>query len=278
MTRGYFQLILSVNVFHSYFEQHVCHCLEFTATAGTQQILNRFGFKIRKRTNGFDLFSSSAQPMGQFFQYITQTANCNAFDFEINTNNPAFGLFTELPVNWIGELIYTSNHYSGTDKDTAIQLAVSYSENKSSAVLGKLTLNFDDILQSPNQSGRTSFDLVFQARATQWQYFVINKSSVQLDDPVVSGKGSVEFGKAQQVTTEAGESALLFSSGKHLIPLSEHPVYSFDLLSQSSGAATGKKPASPKVIVKGLPNPDPHRIGRVEGDEQQISSPMYIYL
>ncbi|HEY0175155.1 MAG TPA: hypothetical protein VGC08_02180 [Pedobacter sp.] len=180
----------------------------------------------------------------------------------------------------MGQLVYDSHNNSlGTNNN--VQLNADLSGDAGTACMGKIMLYFDDILKFSTETGYTQFDIRYQARATQWQYFVINRSSVLLTDPAISGKDNISFEGPENVFTASGQAALLFSSGTHLIPLSEQSSYRFDLVNRpaSAGESSGSKPVTPKIIVKGLPNPDPQWIGRVTGDVKgQLSSPMYIYL
>ncbi len=77
---------------------------------------------------------------------------------------------------------------------------------------------------------------------------------------------------------ETGQQAILFTSGENLLPLAEIPEYRFNLVN-TPVAKSGQAPLPPQVVFKGLPNPDPVRIGTVAtGEVTRVISPMYVYV
>jgi hypothetical protein len=274
-----YQRLFQLDIFHTYFKQDICRCLEFNAEPATEQLMKRFRFLVRRQINGIGIYSNSEQSIEQLLLYIEQVTGQNSFCFEIRTNNPDFNFFTELPANWVGQIRYTSNN--STIVDNNVQLNQELSGNAGTLCLGKVTLRFDDILKFSKQSGYTQFNIHYQARATQWQYFVINRSLVPLSNPAIAGKEPISFEGPENVLTPDGHDALLFSSGANLIPMSEQVRYKFDLINRPETTITvaGNKMVAPQVIINGLPTPVPEWIGKtVDNTNEQISSPMYIYL
>lgn len=293
MTNLVYQRLFQLNVSHSYFQEDICRCLEFNADAATAQLMKRFRFLIRRQADGFGLYSNFNQTAGQLLQYIEEATGQHSFSFEIRTTNPDFNLFTELPANWVGQIIF--NSMDNTVITNKVLLSQRLSPNAGTLCLGMVTLRFEDILQycGHTVSAYTQFEIRFEARATQWQYFVINRSQVPLSNPAICGKkpglsakDQISFDGPVHVITAAGQAALLFSSGNQMIPLTEAPIYKFDLIDRTGtagnattiGSAEDKKAAKPTIILKGLPNPDPQWIGRATGEAEALSSPMYIYL
>jgi hypothetical protein len=281
MIRSNFQMMFKVEVFHSYFEQGICNCLRFKPGATTTGLLKRFDFKIRNKINGFDFYSNSRYTITAFLQYIQTSTNQTFFDFEIESNDPNFHLFTELPVDWVGQLFYDSQASVNMHQDGVVELGQSLSENANITSLGNLTVHFDDILKFGPGNKCAQFAINYKARSTQWQYFVINKSSIQLNNPAIGGKADIGFNGPENVTIENGERAILFTSGDNLIPLSKVPTYKFDLVNRPAlnGNDPPKRASAPKIIFRGLPNPDPKRIGIVNVNSiNQVSSPIYVYV
>lgn len=265
------KMVLSVNVHHTYFENNICNCLQFYPDAATDKILNRFSFSIGLNTNGFDLYTNSRVSLIDLFTYIGKTTQQSFFQFTIKAADPEFVFFTELPINWCGEIVYQSSDDSNVYHDDTLNICGVLS-NQASTSLGKLIIYFDDVLKYQNTKDISKFKIEYKARATQWQYFIINTNLVGLIDPVITGKTGIRFEGPETVTIETGQQALLFSSGKNLIPLSNTVQYKFDLLSHTSVNQTATR-----VIFKSLPNPAPKRIGAVV-NKNQVSSPMYIYI
>ncbi|MDB5134940.1 MAG: hypothetical protein JWP37_1543 [Mucilaginibacter sp.] len=281
MIRSNFQLMFKVEVLHSYFEHGICNCLRFKPGATTSGLLKRFDFRIRNKINGFDFYTNSRNTITAFLKYIQTSTNQTFFDFEIESNNSNFHLFTELPVDWVGQLVYYSQADTNVYQEGVVELDQSLSENVNATSLGNLTLHFDDIIKFGIDNGYAQFAINYKARSTQWQYFVINKSSIQLNNPAIGGKADIGFNGPENVTIENGERAILFTSGDNLIPLSEVPTYKFDLVNRPAlnGNDPPKRTSAPKIIFRGLPNPDPKRIGIVNINSiNQVSSPIYVYV
>jgi hypothetical protein len=140
--------------------------------------------------------------------------------------------------------------------------------------IGRVRFYFADLVASP------AFEIRFSARATQWQYYIINRSAAQLDNPSITGKAGIPFEGPTEVTIASGQQALFFSTGENLLPLSLSPKYRFDLVNTAAtdnGSAARKSNA--KVIFKGLPDADPKNIGivRINGNTQ-VSTPIYVYV
>jgi len=102
-----------------------------------------------------------------------------------------------------------------------------------------------------------------------------------MDNPSITGKDGIAFTGPDKVILENGEPALLFSSGNTLLPLSNVPKYVFGLANAPIIINGGgvKKTGVTQTVFKGLPNPDPSRVGTVIIDGgSKVSSPMYVYI
>ncbi|RLJ80639.1 hypothetical protein [Pedobacter alluvionis] len=270
-----YQRLFQLDVYHSYFQKSICRCLEFNADSATEQLMKRFRLLIRRQINGIGLYGNASQPLKELLTYIEQVTGQHAFCFEMRTNNPDFNFFTELPPNWVGQLLYDSSNITVDDQN--IQLNQELSGNPGTNCIGKVTLRFADILKFDKDMGTVSFDIKLMARATQWQYFIINRNALPLDNLAISGKEPIDFEGPENVVMETSQNALLFSSGSKLIPLSEVPVHKFDLINHPP--SNDNKTVQPQIIIKGLPTPIPEWIGKVtDNAAEQLSSPMYVYL
>lgn len=277
MTQSNFIKIFSVMVYHSFFDNSKCNCLHFTPSDKTQKLLTKFGFKTNKFSNGFDLFCNTTSSITTLLDYISKTTSQDYFEFDIKSSNPNFSLFTALPINWLGQIMYSTQDNKNQNSKDSIMLNQTLETKAMSASFGNLKIYFSDIQK--NLSAPLLFNINFEARATQWQYYVINKNAVPLSNPAISGKESITFEGPEQVTLPTGEKALLFTSNTTNILLSEKPKYKFDLINKNASSGTNQKSSGGKVLIKGLPVPDVSRIGIIENNEQnQVTSPMYIYL
>lgn len=275
-----FKIIFSVKILHSYFDGDICTCLEFQPAAGTLGLMKRFRFTLNENINGFEFYSTSTVALRDSLDYIKAATGQGYFEFNVFTNTSAFYSFTTLPINWIGALMYDSAVIVSTEEKT-ILLKETFSAPETTGIVGKLKVNFDDIVKYTADMNAVNFEISFTARETQWQYYVVNRNAVQLDNATVKGKGDIVFENSGSVIIETGEKALLFSSGSQLIPLSKFPKHKFDLVNNQQVASNNKttQNSSSKMIIKGLPNPDPLKMGTVQiNDKTQVSSPIYIYV
>lgn len=276
-----FTILFSLQVKHTYFVNGVCNCLEFTPAADTDSILKRFGFITKQQPAGFALYASSGSSITSLLGYIQQVTGQDAFVFNIATANPLFALFTELPVNDLGCLLYNSSSPNNTAIADGLQLAATQTAATCTTGFGCITICFADILKAFDEKKVVSFTILYYARSTQWQYYIINKSAVRMDNPSITGKDSIAFTGPDKVMLENGEPALLFSSGNTLLPLSNVPKYVFGLANAPIIINGGgvKKTGVAQTVFKGLPNPDPSRVGTVIIDGgSKVSSPMYVYI
>lgn len=270
-----YQQFFQLDVFHTYFQKEICRCLAFNADVETERLMKRFRFIIRRKINGIGLYGNAAQEPAQLFNYIKQATGLTAFCFEIRTNNPDFNFFTEVPSNWVGQFLYDSNHNSA-EADT-VNLTPQLAGNAGTLCFGKVTLRFADILKFSTSTGFANFVIQYKARATQWQYYIVNTHKTSFQNLRIIGKEPIDFEGPENVTIATGQEALLFSSGSNLIPLSEEPIHKFDLVNWPSSAENAA--TAPQLIIKGLPTPIPEWIGRITGKaNEQLSSPMYVYL
>ncbi|MGH2664799.1 hypothetical protein [Flavobacterium sp.] len=232
---------------------------------------------MSKISNGFELFLNTTSSIAGTLDYITKTTSMDYFEFNIKSSNPYFTLFTALPINFPGQITFTSQD-KNQNNNGIIQLNETLDPKESAFFFGSLKVYFEDIKKSQNNNP-LHFEVNFKARATQWQYYVINKNAVPLNNPVIAEKGKTQFDGPKQVLLQTGEKALLFTSNDVNIPLSEKPKYKFDLLNKNAENESGQKNTNGKIIIKGLPVPDVTRIGIIENsDHNQIASPMYVYI
>ena len=256
-----FKKIAQLEVSHSYFEENASTVLVFTPTKITQQMMAQYGLIFRLNSSGFELYANSTNTIESFLNYLKKVSPAY-FEFTIISRDPSFFLYTELPA---GTLLYDTDFANSIVNDA--QLLTLQTNNTTTSKLGSLILRFEDILKFANKDGFARFCISYAARATQWQYYIINKSELPLNNPVVVGENNINFDGPKEVMIGTGESALLFTSDT-LLPLSKIPHYQFDLVSSYRG--------STKTLIKGLPAADGIRITRNEKDES--CSPIYVYI
>jgi len=273
--------VFSLEVFHSFFEEGKCNCLVFNPSPATLKMLNKSGFLQKNKLNGFEMYFQSDTTLSQTLGYLNSVSGSrNFFEFEIVNKNPDFYFFTELPVNWLGQLVYNSQTGAVVQEEGGVQLDPEFLKQESRPRFGTLRIYFETILNSGIETNVTAFRIVYQARATRWNYYIVNQSSLQLSNPGIFGKSGINFEGPKTTTIQTGQSALLFSSGEELLPLSERPKFKFDLVNRAEpGNGKNAKSTPAATVFKGLPNPDPGCIGieQING-KKLVTSPIYVYI
>lgn len=270
--------VFSAEVFHTYFQDDICRCLRFVASDATAKLGKR-GFHMRNKVNGFDLYFNGMQTLAETFSYITQTTGLEYFEFNAITSDPEFTMFTDISPDWLGQLLFDSSSTSNEYANGAVVLKENLYPYPDERYVAILKIYFRDILNNQANGAPVAFEMRLNARSTQWQYYIINRSAVPLDNPAISGKSGIKFDGPENVTIQSGQRALLFSSGANLLPLSLAPKYKFDLVNTTTSVESAVKKSGQKVLFKGLPNADPKNIGIVNvNGKSEVSSPIYVYV
>jgi hypothetical protein len=273
-----YNIIFKVAIFHSYYENDYCNCLSINLKSETYLLLKRFGFAVKNRTNGIELYSNSSN-LPALLNYVSKATGLTSFDFDLITNNDNFTYFTDLPMDRMGNLSYNSQSESNLQVENEVTLIPELNPSVFQNNVGSLSIHFDELIKNADQAKPLEFKINYKARATQWQYFIINRSAMPLVNPKVVGKSGIEFEGPQNITIETGEKALLFSSSQNLIPLSIIPTHKFDLIDAkllSNTEEIGQNKMT-KTIVKGLPTPLIAYVGN-KSEIKLVSSPMYVYV
>src|SRR3569833_1345428 len=226
MNKSNFQIAFNVDVSHSYFEHNVCSCLQYSYGPVTRALAARFDMRIRKRVSGFGFYINTRGSLSSFLQYACAATGQTYFDFDMSATNPAFNFFTESPAGWLGTLVYDSNSVLSIRSGDIIRLIPGQVTGAGASNVGILRVHFDDLINN----GCMQFDISYDARATLWQYFVINSSAVSLQNPSISGKAGISFTGPENVTMETGQQAMLFTSGESLLPMAQVPKHRFNLI------------------------------------------------
>ncbi|WP_130735405.1 hypothetical protein [Flavobacterium sp. J27] len=266
-----FHILFSLHVLHEYFENGMCDCLVFKPNEKTAWCIKKYGFKMNESNNGFTFYSSQTDTTN-YLNYIQNNTETNCFEFDIISTNLNFNAFTDIPTDVIGQFLFTSNQV--TPATNALVFQNNYTTSTRMNTMGTLKIYFTDIITQTEKGIQNKYQIQFASRATQWRYYVINQSQLPLSQPEIVSKHNISFEEATTVTIDSGKKALLFSSGKNLMKMSEVVKYKFDLVDKS---ATSNQ--SGKILFRGLPNPNPKFLGiEMEEENKIVTSPMYVYI
>ncbi len=261
-----FQPIFQLQIKHGYFNGGCPKGLHILPSGQTEALLMKRALALRMEESGLTAFVNGK--VSDVMAYWQKAYSMDALDFELNTSDWAFSLYTEQPLDWVGTRMYDS----GLSDDTGL-MRETLGPLSTPPVMGKIRIALKELV-----SGARTYSIDFPARATQWQYYIINRSALSMKDPgihragraMVQAQGShLHFTGPEKVVTESGEAALFFSSGSDMIALSRWSDTRFDLVDGHSAS----------IIQKGLPLPDPAWTRKVQINGQtKACSPMYVYV
>jgi len=258
---------------HSFFKDGKARMLNYKASAETEQIIRNRGLYIKDNDNGFTLYSSNNESKNEIFNYLYTTLEIESLEFEITSTDPLFFNYTELPLNWVGQITYSTSSETTGKSDNAITLTPKLSENMSTSKLGAIQFLLEDLIAQPGDDS-VKYEIQFDARKTQWNYYIIPQK--QMEGLAITNKSGLIFNGPEQVNLPNVSSALKFSSGKELIALQESSDLKIDLI-QHVNLPNGS--ATTETIFSNLPLADRNKIGIVKTEEGQLAtSEMYIYI
>jgi hypothetical protein len=275
-----YKILFSLNIIHTYFENSICNSLSIKVNDSTKKLMSRFGFKTKMTHNVFQFYTNGQRNIGDYLSYITHVTQQDFFEFEIFNTNNSFNLLTDFPIDWMGLIEYSSDSELNVNNVNSIGLNPVFVTSVSTNALGKIRIYFKDILKSNLAGSQVVYEIKFNARNTQWQYFIINKSNAILSNPVISNKSDIVFEGPVHIDFQTGEKALMFTSGDILLPMSQIPNYKFDLINKVVSPNADDQNLSKSVLVfKSLPIPNPKNFEVIIQDGNSvICSPMYVYL
>ncbi|NHN24935.1 hypothetical protein FIA58_004520 [Flavobacterium jejuense] len=267
-----YHLLFSLHVFHDYFKEGICSSFIFQPNSATMNLIKRYGFKRNIVTNGFDFYTNTNGSSIEYLNYIATNSQQAYFEFDLILTDPNFMDYTAIPIDWIGQLSFSSSKMKVKNEKRV--LTTTYSSGSSVAQIGSLKVYFKDLIVLLKSNIPCQYLITFESRATQWRYYIINSSKIKLNNPSLNSKNPITFEEPTTVTIPNGKEALLFSSGKNFLKISEVSTYKFDLVDQLNTTNLTKK-----IIFKGLPNPSPKNIGlEIEDGKKFITSPIYVYI
>ncbi|WP_298423861.1 hypothetical protein [uncultured Kordia sp.] len=262
--------LFSIAILHTYFVSGICESLVFNPSSESKKIIDTYGLIIRKMPDGFQVYTSTNQPIKDYLNYIKQVTGADTFEFNgVVTDQNFYNYTAEIPVNEIGILSYENN--GKTSVPTILEKAFSPQSDTEDIVLIKI--KFEDIINVQENNTNLTFQVQLTARKTQWQYYIINNSNQNYHKIAIqSNTEEVQFSNEGEVTLQNGQKAVLFSSGTTTIPLKNKSQYSFEIINTKQTIAGNRK----ETIFKGLPIPNTSNLKILE--DNNIASPMYVYI
>jgi hypothetical protein len=264
--------LFRITTLHTYYASNICEGLHYNASPTTQTIIDKYGLIVRKNTNGFELYTTTNQPIEEYLNYIKQVTEEKAFEFSGTTIDQNFYNYTaEIPLTNIGILSYEKKQDTATAMP--IELTKTFIPKSDTKNAIHLKIEYDDIIRLRKTNTSIEFQIQLNARKTQWRYYIINNSNQNFNELAIeSNTDEIQFSNEGETTLQNGQRALLFSSGTHKIPLKNTAENKFNLINTKTTIAGNRK----ETVFKGLPIPNTMNLQILEDDT--IASLMYVYI
>mgnify|MGYP003632616460 CR=1 FL=1 len=267
MANQTYQLLFQIGLFHTYFENGFAeNAMDLLIGNHTKTLFEKYGLIMQNKEGVFSLYHSHEGSLTDYLNEIEVATNGNFFEFKMVVKDDSFFGYTELLVDKQFTYLYESDNYRNSEilEDVILEPT----EIPADTHFGEIRIYFKDIVTSVLEVPR--FDIQFNARATRWDYYIINTRDMNLETLSIETNEDFQFLGPEQVTIANGQGALKLTSGHILLPLSFKSKYTFNLITIYNG--------DQKNVMR-LPRPSPDSLHSYqENGITKFSSPMYIYI
>jgi len=287
-------LLMQIYLFHQYYDDGVMHYMRLQPDHETQTFFDRYRLSARQSQGVYALHYFGPGTPQSFAQSLNHLLDDRPLVFNLISSNDNFAIITDLPVNWCGQLQYSSKNVASKPEPSksqqqssgqtqVIELVMQLQPRTIalSSVVGQIVIFPQDLLTDQRKMHQPSFAIKMKARLTHWHYYVVNRSQLKPARLEISNAQGIVFEVPKQVTLTNGEQALLFSSGEHCFALSETVKAPFNLVSlMPDDPEQALHPGSNvKQLITGLPIPKTDLLSiEMHDGHQYVYSPMYVYL
>jgi hypothetical protein len=268
-----FHKIVSVKINHSYFADKTCKSIRFKPTQSTSKLMRFLGLIFKNTLDGFLIFAESFQYFSSQLLILenSKVEELLQFEFELEGD---FYIYTDLEANTNNFLTYCSDYISNTENEGIIKL-LRLPKDYENATSHNLNIVLASLNKIATTKITTDFEIEFVARSIQWRYIIIDKTIFCLPNLRICNS-KITFTEPVEIVLNNSTKAFVFSSGEHLIPLSEAYDFYFSLVLQETNEEL--QAATYKTLIKHLPRPDLNsiRMSNLNGKHLFVSD-MYIH-
>lgn len=266
-------LLFSLEWVHSYFNEGYSNGLHLVPEENTGKLFDRFGIHLFKNMNVTSCFSVNNKEAGEILKYLFETMKVNSFRFFISTSKQPFLCYTELPAE-TKYIKYSTGDFQDRESDNNQRLLnPRYNDTGHPPYVGFVEVLLTDLFKRINDSKLPSYLIQFDAIQTQWQYFIVNRSSKTQLQLSIDGGHSIDFTGPEKVELPSKLQALKFTSGTAKIPLNYSNPRQFKLVNITTNSV---KESVESILVNGLPSPAVDQISF--DDNGNAISPMLVYI
>lgn len=277
------QALFQVRLFHPFYTDGVFGDCQLVADPATAHAIERYQLLSRRSAGTLGLYTSvPGSPLG-LVRYLAQVTGDAPLRFFLACGNRHFVSITELPLDWLGQVEFSSaagpteaDHGQATVALTPAMVPGAGAQG----VIGAVSVYPSDLLALLTAGFKSIvYTAQFQVRSLHWIYTVINRSQTRLYQPAVRGRDGVYFTGPVATTTADGEPALEFSSGARQFALQQVPTVLVDLVDTVPPAPQSDIEPADSIVASGLPTPQPGQFGaRQTAALAYCFAEMYVYL
>ena len=266
MTTQY-QQILSLGIHHEYFRDDTTHSLAIAPDEHTQKWLQRQGMVFSQQGNTGYVLAPGNIDLEETLREIPDFS----LVWHINSSDPHFIYYTDIPLDQLGQLVFSNLDTSvGTDQGIDLEETfVSSTDTRGTLVVVRINL------AKAFRENPVHYQVKLKTRATRWKYYIINQTGQTFSNLQLQGADQGLF--EGPITTQLinGDSAQLFDSGVHLIPLKSGTSLNLSL----AGTLENNGLSASTILIDHLPNarPDSLHLSEETG-QKKYHSAIYIYL
>lgn len=260
--------VFQVAVFHEYFESGHAKNMSFRPFIETIKLMERLGMLLRIIPSGFEVFIKS-DSIPDFMNSISAGNELDYLEFTVINNDPYFINYTQLPLAGSFSYLYTSENQLNELKQESIHLK--FIQEAKQNDFASIRIYLKDLLDFQSQT--LHYSIYFEARATRWDYYIVNQGGLNIEGLKIETHEDFTFEGPTEMMLQNGQEVLWFSSGDTHLKLSEKPHFKFDLV-------THKEPTiQPKSLIARLPLANfKSLVSYNENGVEGFSSLHYIYL
>lgn len=270
-------LLLRIVVRHSFYKDPAAHGIRLEACESTQQFLSRYSLQLHAHNGDFVLYHLGSDFSWQSLRCaLPDLLDGECLQFKLLSSDENFHCITELPLQHLGELHYSSSD-SSKNEDGSLQLQPGFS---SCSTAPNCIAQVEIEAQMLTANTAPSFRIQFSSRKTRWHYFIISRTGKKTGRLSITSE-EFDFEDLGSKTLPDGEKAQHFSSGERLLPLQQ--VYSQALQLeeelQTPAQPGSVQPLRKRSILKKLPTPGCDRIttDKTTGSEAACSI-IYVHI
>ncbi|AZZ98485.1 hypothetical protein [Pseudoalteromonas sp. R3] len=265
--------VLTLRLEHDYFADKQWRNAELEATEATQSWLQRYQLTLHHNGACWQLYATQGSSKQALLHYLLQSQGLQTLEFWLLQPQSDFVTFTDLPMDWQGQLAFNSA-YCKKSTEGSLELTaknVSQCAFKAQAI-AKITFNLSDLLASDH------YRISMRARTTQWVYHLIQRGQTRLHKPQLRDKkNQIMFTTPMHYRNEEGENTWLSDSGEVDLPMQQVPVPRFELVDTQTLDSKSERSIS-RTVISALPTPRSDQIYlEQEGSLRRVQSHIYVY-